>query len=73
MYELIEELAEKIASKHFLNKEALLNKNQDIMYLEVSGDSLLEVDRHTHLSKCISKDPQIINLFNAIQTLLNNI
>ena len=73
MYELIEQLAEKIASKYSLNKDALLDRNHDIMYLEIDGDSLLEIDRRTHLSKCISKDFQVINLFDAIQTLLNNL
>lgn len=73
MYELIEQLAEKIASKHSLDKDALLNRNHDIMYLEINEESLLEVNRHTHLSKCISKDFQVINLFDAIQTLLNNL
>jgi len=70
MYELIEELAEKIAIKYsFLDKDALLGKNPNIMYLDIKS-GLLEIDRKTHISKCISKEEKVINLFNAIQTLI---
>lgn len=69
MKELIEQLAEKLAEKYNLDSKALLGKNEDIMYIDL-GKDLVEMNRHTHLSKCLSSDSKIVSVFKSINTLL---
>lgn len=69
MYKLVEQLAEQLAKKYFLDKDALLNKSSNIMYINL-GNGLVEVDKKTHLSKCISTEKEKITAFTAIQSLL---
>lgn len=61
-------VAEKIAKIYNLDVDALLDKNFKIYYVNI-GNNLLEIDRETYLSKCISSDLKAIQAFNAIQTL----
>ena len=72
MCELIEKLAEKIANKYSLDKEALLNNNPKIMYMGLGG-GIVEFDRNTHLSKCITQEKEKVEVFIAIQNLVKYI
>lgn len=72
MYKLVEQLAEKVANKYSLDKDALLNNNSKIMYINL-GNGIIEFDRNNHLSKCITQEKEKVAVFDAIQTLLKYI
>lgn len=69
MKALIEQIAEKLAKKYSLDKDALLGQSKDLMYIDL-GSCLVELDKHTHLSKCISTESKMISAVNAVQSLL---
>lgn len=52
MKELLEQLASQVANEFKLDKDAILDRNENIFYF-VNKDMIIEVDRKTHLSKCL--------------------
>lgn len=68
MKNLLQSIAYIVANKYNLNVDALLDTNQRFYYV-ITSFGLLEVDRNTHISKCISSDSKIIAAVEAIKTL----
>jgi hypothetical protein len=68
--DLLQQLAEKIAKENNLDASALLGKNDKIFYLLIN-ESIVEVERSTHISKCITVSYDIYKLIEALQTLNN--
>ena len=66
----IELIAEEVSKKYSLDKDSLLNRSDKIFYF-INNTELIEVERETHLSKCISTDKKTISIAAAIQTLLS--
>lgn len=68
--DLLQQLAEKIAKENNLDASALLGKNDKIFYLLIN-ESIVELERSTHISKCITIPYDIYKLIEALQTLNN--
>ena len=66
----IELIAKDVAKRYSLNEDALLGRSDKIFYFN-TGKELIEVERKSYLSKCISTDLKTIAVFAAIQTLLS--
>lgn len=71
MKEFLEQLAEKIANEFHLDKDAILNKSEKIFYF-INNDQIIEVEKETHLSKCIyNGDPKLSTLLESIINIKN--
>jgi len=64
----LKEIAEKIAKENNLNVDALLDENEKIFYF-LNNDSVIEVERKTHLSRCIKVSNNTYKLIEALQIL----
>lgn len=65
----MEKIAEQIAKEFNLDKDAILDKNENIFYL-INDDSIIEVDRKTHLSKCLyNGNKKVAKLLDSIKTI----
>lgn len=69
--ELLEQLATQIANEFKLDKDAILNRNENIFYF-INKDMIIEVDRKTHLSKCLySGSTRLPSLLESIINIKN--
>ena len=69
MKQLLEQLAAKVAEEFNLDKDAILDKNENIFYF-INNDSIIEVERKTHLFKCLySGNQKVAKLLDSIKTI----
>ena len=65
----MDSIAEQIAKEFNLDKDAILDKNENIFYF-INNDSIIEVDRKTHLSRCLHNgNRKVTKLVEAVQIL----
>ena len=68
MKEFLEKVATQIATEFHLDKDAILGINENIFYF-INNNEIIEVERKTHLSKCIYNGTKVSKLLESFNTL----